>query len=308
LGLQLIILSAIFIALSNLCLRRSIDSGGTSRAFLAIQRTCCLLFIILLHPVRTGEYFLTPSMAAFGLLAGIFLAGVSAFLGRALEHGPPGLTIALLNSSSVMPILFLVILFGSSFGFFYTTWNGLGSLFVVIGIYWAGWKNENQMENRKKWLGFALLSFFAHIFYLVFLNWRALFINFPQVPGLGFSFSSRAASTQWFLPMVFLSAALIQIFLFLPEKRVPKRPEMINGILGGVFSLSGIMLMVKATEVSTSFEHAMLFPTFSVVIIIACNLWGKWLYQERINWKANTLCIGGLVLGTVDWNTLLSLK
>ena len=63
--------------------------------------------------------------------------------------------------------------------------------------------------------------------------------------------------------------------------------------------------MMKATEMSTSIEHAMLFPIFSVTLILGCNFWGKWLYQEEANWRANALCIGGILLGMVDWKALL---
>ena len=36
-GIQLMVFAAIFIAVSNLCMRRSIDAGGTSKAYLMIQ-------------------------------------------------------------------------------------------------------------------------------------------------------------------------------------------------------------------------------------------------------------------------------
>ncbi len=48
----------------------------------------------------------------------------------------------------------------------------------------------------------------------------------------------------------------------------------------------------------------MLFPIFSVTLIVGCNLWGKWLYKEQVHWKANAVCIGGLLLGTVDWSSI----
>lgn len=303
-GLQLIILSALCAAFSNLFMRRSIDTGGTTRAFLMIQLVLVFLMAILLNPVRTGNYYWSTPMALFGLSGGIILAGFMTFLGKALEHGPPSLTIAMLNSSTVMPILVLVFIFGSQFGYYYTLWNGLGSLLVVIGMCWAGW-DLTALNHRKKWLSFVLLAFCLHIFYLVFLNWRALFINFPGAQNLGFSFALEDAKAQWFMPMVFLGAAAVQTVLFFTnEKRIPKQKEIFNGVLGGIAQGLCAYLMIWATEVATSKEHAMLFPIFSVAIILGCNIWGKWLYKEEIHWKGNSFCMLGLLIGTIDWKTL----
>lgn len=303
-GLQLMFFSAICIAISNLCMRRSIDSGGTSKAYLMMQLGLTFFIMVLLNPVRTGDYSWDTPMALFALTGGVLLAAVMTFVGRALEKGPPGLTIALLNCSSVMPILMLVILFGAQFGFYYTLWNAIGSVLVILGICWAGW-DGGELYNRKSWVGFISLAFFAHVAYLVFLNWRALFINFPGEKGLGFSFAPEAASTQWFMPLVFLSAALIQTGLFFySERRIPNKSETVYGMFGSIANGIGAFLMIRGTEIATSLEHAMLFPIFSVTLILGCNLWGKMLYQEKVNWKANALCIGGLLLGMVDWKAI----
>ncbi|NGX39778.1 MAG: hypothetical protein KR126chlam1_01111 [Chlamydiae bacterium] len=304
-GIQLMFFAALSIAISNLCMRRSIDSGGTTKAYLMIQLSLSFILMILLNPMRTGDYSWSTSMAVFGLSGGVLLAGVMTFLGRALENGPPGLSIAMLNCSSVMPILVLVLFFGAQFGFFYSLWNAIGSLLVILGICWAGW-DGGKIGNRKNWIVFILLAFFAHVAYLVFLNWHALFLNFPEGARLGLSFSPEAVSSQWFMPMVFLSAAMIQTLLFFThEKRLPVKAEVYYGMIGSVTNGFGAFLMVRATEVATPLENAMIFPIFSVTMIVACNLWGKWLYEERVNWKANALCIGGILIGLIDWKSLI---
>ncbi|MBS0607097.1 MAG: hypothetical protein JSR57_09115, partial [Verrucomicrobia bacterium] len=97
-GIQLMVIASLFIAASNYCMRRSIDSGGSSKAFLMIQLFLVFLVAILLNPVRTGEYAWSSCMAYFGLAGGIVLAVMMIFLGKALEKGPPGLTFAALNA------------------------------------------------------------------------------------------------------------------------------------------------------------------------------------------------------------------
>lgn len=296
------ILAALCAALSNLCLRRSIDVGGTSQVYLVMQLAFSCLFAILLNPVRTGDYTWSTSMGLFGLAAGLILGAFMALLGKSLENGPPGLTIAILNSSTVVPILVLILLFGSSFGFTYTIWNALGSLLVILGLCWAGWQISGEV-NRRRWMLFVFLAFALHVAYLVFLQWRALFINFPGKEGLGLSFELREATSPWFMPMVFLSATLVQaVILLRKEKRLPKRPEFSYALLGGVANGATAYFMIWSTEVATSLEQAMIFPIFSVALILACNIWGRWLYKEQIHWKGNSCSIAGILVGTVNWS------
>jgi drug/metabolite transporter (DMT)-like permease len=291
-GIQLILVAALFIALSNYCMRKSIDAGGSSKGFLMIQLFLVFLVAIFLNPVRSGDYHWSNCMAS---------------LGRALESGPPGLTFAALNASTVMPIILMVMFFGVSFGYQYTLWNGLGSLLVVAGLFWAGWR-ASQNQQKSNWIIFVTAAFFLHVLFLVFLSWRALFINFSGQTGLFLSFDMDDAKSQWFMPMVFFVAFLFQMAVYLAaEKRLPKKGEFLYGIIGGIANGIGTFFMIRATEVSTSMEHAMIYPLFAVTIIILCNLWGQWIYKERVNWKANALCLFGILIGSVDWHSLFGI-
>lgn len=304
-GIQLMLIASLFVAASNYCMRRSIDSGGSSKAFLMIQLFLVFLVAILLNPVRTADYTWSSCMAYFGLAGGIVLAVMMIFLGKALETGPPGLTFAALNASTVMPMVLMVMLFGAPFGYVYTMTNGLGSLLVVLGLFWAGW-GAMRSEKKMKWASFVMGAFLLHVIFLVFMQWRALFINFPGENGLFLSFDVDDAKSQWFMPMVFFAAALIQIVVYLAtQKRLPNRSEAIYGILGGIANGIGTFFMIWSTEVSSPVEHAMIFPIFAVTIIICCNLWGQWLYKEKVNWLANGCCILGILIGTLDWRVLL---
>ena len=305
-GIQLMIVASIFVAASNFCMRRSIDSGGSSKAFLMIQLFLVFLVAIVLNPVRTGDYHWSACMAIFGLAGGIVLAAMMVFLGKALESGPPGLTFAALNASTVMPMLLMVLFFGSPFGYVYNFCNGLGSLLVVIGLFWAG-RAVDRFDRKIQWASFIAAAFFLHVIFLVFMQWRALFINFPGENGLFLSFDLYDAKSQWFMPMIFLAAAAVQIVIYaVSQKRLPNRSETIYGVLGGIANGVGTFFMIWSTEVSTPLEHAMIFPIFAVTIIILCNVWGQWLYKEKVNWKANAFCLGGILIGTLDWKVLLN--
>lgn len=305
-GVQLMLMAALFIAATNYFMRRSIDAGGSSRAFLVIQLTLVFLVAILLNPVRTGEYAWSPSMALFGITGGIVLGGMLLLLGRALELGPPGLTFATLNASTVMPMILMVICFGASFGYVYTMAHGLGSLLVVLGLFWAG-RNVLISEKKILWVGCALGAFLLHVVFLVLMQWRALFMNFPGENGLFLSFDMADAKSQWFMPMVFLTAAVVHAFFYvLTQKRRPSSSEIFYGVLGGITNGIGTFFMIWSTEVSTSKEHAMIFPIFAITVILCCNAWGKWLYREQVNWWANGCCVAGIIVGTLDWKVLLA--
>lgn len=303
-GIQLMLLAGVFIALSNYMMRKSIDAGGTTKGFLMVQLFIVFLVAIFLNPVRMGDYQWSGCMSLFGLAGGVVLALMMASLGRALESGPPGLTFAALNSSTVMPSVVMVLIFGAAFGYHYTFWNGLGSLLVVVGLFWAGWQTNNS-KQKTVWFSFVTAAFFLHVIFLVFLSWKALFINYPGENGLFLSFDMDDAKNQWFMPMIFFAAFVIQALIYIVnEKRWLKKGEVLYGVLGGVANGVGTFFMIRATEVSTSFEHAMIYPIFSVSIIILCNLWGQWLYKERVNWVATGVCLLGILIGTINWSGL----
>lgn len=304
-GIQLMIIASLFVAASNFFMRRSIDSGGSSRAFLMIQLSLVFLVAVLLNPVRTGDFAWSNCMMGFGLAGGLILAVMMICLGRSLEIGPPGLTFAALNSSTVMPMILMVFLFGAPFGYFYTLPNAVGSILVVGGLFWAGW-GAKKSDKKMRWAAYVTGAFLMHTLFLIIMQWRALFINFPGENGLFLSFDVQDAKSQWFMPAVFFAAALIQIIVYLAtQKRLPNRYETAYGVLGGVTNGIGTFFMIWSTEVSTPLEHAMIFPIFSIAIIVLCNLWGQWLYKEKVNWLANGLCVLGILIGTLDWKTLL---
>lgn len=303
-GLQLMLLAALFVAGSNLFFRKSLDNGGSSRAFLMVQLFLTFVIAVLLNPVRTGDYAWNFPLAFFGFCGGILLAAFMAMMGKALELGPPGLTFAVINASSVMPILLMVGLFGTAFGFSYSLWNGAGSILVVAGLFWAA---REAIKGKKSfmWAIYALMAFALHTLFLAFMQWRALFLNYPGKRALFLSFDRSEVTSTWFMPMIFLAAAMVQTYLFFTtERRKPSRAEVRYGVVAGIANGIGTYFMIWSTEVATALEQAMIFPLFSVAVIIFCNFWGRKLYQEQVNWAANALCVLGLILGTVNWQAI----
>ncbi len=303
-GIIYAILAALLASLSNFCLRRSIDAGGSSKAYLVVQLSFSFVVMILLNPVRTSDYGWNNWAAILGIIGGLIFGLLMWGLGKSLEKGPPGLTFAILNTSSVMPGVILALLFGSLFNHPYTLANGLGSLLVAIGLFWAGWTSASN-PNKNSWIFFASLIFLVHTLFLVFLQWWAMVLK-PELPTSSLlPIHLGSQHIQWFMPAIFFMGALIQWVVYLcKHHHFPKGAEIYYGILGGVANGACTFFLILAPQVSRSWENAMIFPIFSVGVILICNGWAQLLYKEQVNWKANSLCLAGLIVGTVIWESL----
>ena len=299
-GLFSALLAALFIALSNLFMRRSMDAGGTTKGFLTIQMFVAFLVAVLLGPVKTASYAWNGPIILLGLCSGVVLALMLLVLGKALEKGPPGFTFSILSAATVMPAIVMAVLFGAAFGFYYTIWHGLGSLLVLAGLFWAG-RSIEGMQNRKAWALLAVAMFSLHVLLLVIYQWRAILLNFPEP-----FFTAEQIRSQWFMPMLYLSAALVQLSIYLKSERRPFLPkEWLYGFGAGAGNSLCTFFLIQATEMATGFQSAVIFPLFSIGTIVFSNLWGQYLYQEKVNWRACQVCMLGILMGTVDWKSLL---
>lgn len=299
-----VFLAAIFVSLSNLVMRKSIDAGGSAKAFLVFQMVVAFLVAIIINPIRTGDYAINLPIAGLGIAAGLLFALMLFSLGRAVEKGPPGITFSILNAATVMPGLVMALLFGAAYGFVYNIWHGLGSMLVLAGLFWAG-KGLQGMQDKKNWMYFSALIFLLHILLLALFQWRALLIHLPRAEEITTLFTSDQIKSQWFMPFMYLVSAVVQSGIYLRfERRVPKVLEIFYGVCGGVANSLCTFFLIQATVAATPLENAVIFPIFSVAGIILSYLWGQKLYQEVVNWKACQLCAFGLFVGTVDWKAV----
>ncbi len=300
----MIVLAGGFVALSNYFMRRSIDAGGSTRAYLVVQLAISIIIGILFNPVRTGHFAVSTPSLVLGLIGGVILGSMMWSVGRALESGPPGLTFATLNSATVVPGVVMALIFGTQWGHPYTAWDAAGSALVVVGLFWAGWQSESHASKRR-WVLLSLLAFTFHALLLSFLQWRALLMKGPYDLSPLVPFPLPAEKGQWFMPMIFVAATLMQLVSYCRfERRLPNKREVSYGIAGGATNGIGTFFLILAPEVATPWQNAMIFPLFAVTVIIICNVWGQMLYKERVNWGSNLLCLFGIVVATVDWRSL----
>lgn len=304
-GVFFVSIAALFTAYQNYLLRRSTESGGSTKAYLTLQFFSAFFLMILLNPVRTNNYSFNPSICFLGLFAGIILGIMLLSLGLAFHKGPVGLTIATLNSSTIMPAIVMATLFGAAFGHTYTLYHGIGSLFVLSGLFWAG-RGLSGMSSFKQWFSFIGLAFIFHVIFLVIMQWRVLLITAPDLSPFYRLMTINEAKSEWFMPMIYLGAFLFQFIVYaISEKRFPTSIETGYGLIGGIANGCSTFFLIQATQYASKIENGMIFPIFSVLIIVFCNLWGSYLYKEKPNWRATQLCMFGLIIGTVDWDSVV---
>jgi hypothetical protein len=295
-GALLALIAGMFIPITNLTVRKSVDLGGSAKGYFVFQMAASFLFALFLGPLRKGEWAIPASAAFLGILAGLILSVMLYSLGRAVEKGPSGLTFAILNSATVMPGLLMALAFGSVFGFIYNGWHALGSLLVIGGLFWAA-QGLQGMKEMRQWLIFATLMFTFHVLLLSLYQWKAMVMRLPN--------PMEQMKSEWFTPFMFLASGIVQTVIYFRSPRPSlKLGEVGYGVAGGLSNLLCTFFIIWATEAATPLENAVIFPIFSVVGIIFTNLWGQKLYQEEVNWRACQLCAFGLIVGTVDWKAV----
>lgn len=295
-----VFLAALFTALSNLFIRKSIDSvqGSTGDPYIPQRLMASAFVIILINFATRGFLNFEHKIAIVGIIAGLLLGGLMWSVGKTMKHGPAAMTYAIVNAACVAPPFLMAILFGNSFGYEYTIQNGLGAVIVIAGLLWMGRSQDNETKSSS-WLLWIIAAFAIHACFLTLFQWRALLFKTDLPSSFLLPFTCDPATGNCFTLMMFITAAALQIFLPSYEKgsTIPKQPMLIYGVLGGLINGIGSYFMLLSTEVADlPDEKILVFPLYCVILICLCNLWGKWMYKEKINWYANGLSMTGILV------------
>lgn len=300
-GIFFALLAGLFMPLTNLTVRKSVDVGGTSKGYFVFQMLSSFLFAVLIGPIWNGNYTISLPSMLLGIAAGLVLSLMLYTVGRSVEKGPPGFTFAILNSATVMPGLLMALFLGARFGYEYKLWHALGSGLVLIGLFW-GAKGLEGMKDRRQWAFFALSMFLFHVLLLALYQWRGMLLSENRPEGVFSFFSLEKMANECFTPFMFFTSGIVQLIIYLrAENRMPMAGEVYYGFAGGLSNLLCTFCLLAAAVKAGPLENAVIFPVFSVIGIILTNAWGQALYQEQVNWRACQVCAFGLILGTVDW-------
>ena len=303
----LMFLSGVFMALGNLCLRKNFDHYGSKEAYILIQ-TFVSAIIFVMATVYSFEIMPNFSLVDISIatICGTLLASLFIMLGKMLESGPPGLSLAFLNASSIVPGLILYLVYGESFNFTYTIANGFGSILVIIGLFLACGKINTNTINAK-WLTYCLTAFAIHVLFLTLFQVRNLML-FNEQAGLIslIPYKIPIESQHWFQPWMYATVCIIHFIIVRKNTIFVKTTDIRFGLIGGTLNCISMFLLLQAVSKATNFDNAMIFPIYSVTIVLICNIWAYLIYREQIPILANTLCLIGLFLGAADINVLVS--
>jgi drug/metabolite transporter (DMT)-like permease len=300
LSILFIFFAATGAAISNLVIRMGLNPTKSLNGFLFIFYLTSMFFTLAMFYEILASPINYPMVAA-GMIQGGIVVLLTQLTAAAMKKGPAALTFAFRNASAVFPPLILFILFGPSFGFIITPVQLLGMTIVVIGLFFAArQKNSDGIQSiPKSWFLYAICCFAIQGLASTIVQWRCLLFTQDLPSHLLIPFSCAEADDGWFLPAGFAMASILQLILFLREKRIFESKELYLGGLGGLLNGSCGFFLILATKWASPVEKVILFPLFAVLIIMLCNLWGRIIYNERVNILGNAVCCFGIFVASL---------
>lgn len=279
--------------------KKNQDRIGSAQGYLVIYFVFSLLFAFLIHFKRYEH--ISWQLFGVGAFAGALNFLLMVFVTKALKFGPPGLTFAFLNASAILPSVLLYAVFGPAFQFHMPPTLIIGLCLVVIGLFWSAYQKETLIfPSYRKWVLCAVSAFFIQGLILSIFQWRCLFTNTVFPPHRLIFIICSEQDDLWFMPGLFVTATCLNAIYFLvSQKRLFRKPEMFYGIGAGMLNGVSTYCLLLGALFATPAQRRVLFPLFAICVIILCNIWGKLLYQERVNWKAISLCAMGVLIGSL---------
>jgi hypothetical protein len=298
-GFLFTLLASSAASLSSLALSKTLRRGVSLTGYLFFYFLTGLVISICLNGILLSPPPFSFPMALFGSAVGLLVALLMSLMGKALQHGPSGLTFAFQNSGAVFPPLLLAILFSKPFGFTLSAGNLIGMGLVLAGLFYAAF-GRSTTPLTKKWVIYASLALVMQSAILSSFQWRCLLIQEDLPRHLLIPCVCPECADLWFMPALFFAAWIYQAVCFIfMQRRRPHLGEIVGGGLGGVANGLSTFFLLRATVTASEAERAMLFPLFTVVVILLCNLYGMLFYREKIPWKANAIAALGICIGTL---------
>jgi drug/metabolite transporter (DMT)-like permease len=304
-----LISSACLAAFANFFFRRNLEKGGTSSAFLSLYFLASLILSFAFNHTLLMTKF-SPVMTLLGCFSGFLNFMMLTLTAKSFELGPPGLTLTFQNASCIFPGLLLCLLFGPSFGFFLTPWLIVGFIFIVLGLYLSSRTygklsreaaSVSSKTNFNLWLLSVISVMLLQGLILTLFQWRVLLFNCDESAHWLIPWSCLAEEDVWFIPAFFMVPALSQLFFFWKnERRKFSLSEMIYGLISGGLNCVCTVLLLLATKTVGTLKKEMLFPLFTISVILLCNIWGMKIYKEKVNWVGIIFCILGVLIGLIQ--------
>lgn len=301
-----ILSSALLAAAANFFFRRNLEKGGTSNAFLSLYFFVSLVLSVIYQPELLLAHF---SLVLFllGFFTGFLNFVMLSLTAKSFQIGPPGLTLTFQNAGCIFPGLFLCLIFGASFGFSLTPWIIAGLFLIVFGLFLSSrtyrkLSSETGSPTAKtvygKWLFCVIGVMSVQGLILTIFQWRVLLFRCNENPHWLIPWACLEQEDVWFIPAFFLVPTVCQFFVFWKkERRKFSLNEAIYGSTAGGLNFACTVLLLLATKSSGTLKKEMLFPLFTISVILLCNIWGMRVYKEKVNWIGISVCVAGVLVG-----------
>jgi hypothetical protein len=294
----LVFLASVSASLSSLALSKTLYRGTSVGGYLSVYFLSGFLISSFLNGMVFSHIPMNCPMTLLGIAVGFLISILMFVMGKALQNGPSGLTFSFQNSGAILSPLLLAFIFKKPFGFSLSFENCIGMILVILGLFWAA-VGHAKMSVRKTWIAYALVTFIVQGLILSIFQWRCLLFQEDLPAHVLIPFSCPSSADLWFMPALFFSAWVCQALCFsYSERRLPSFPEIVGGSFGGIANGLSTFLLLKATRFASLEEKTMLFPFFTVIVVLLCNLYGRIFFHEKIKWKANALAVLGIFIGT----------
>lgn len=294
----LVFLASVCGAIGSLLLRKNNDFGGSASGYLLFYFIVSFFFVWKVGEASFFSIFMSP-MSFVGAMSGFSLSLLMWSIMKALNHGPSGLTFAFQNSGALFSPLFLVLIFGPSFGFALKISSIFGLVLILIGLFLAA-GGERERKLTSFWFVFAIVAFFTQTLTMFFMLWSGLFSigGLPRHPLIFFHCGD--CEKKLFLPAMFLAASFVQLIVFCFQnkgfKPVFKWEEAFFGSLGGILNCLSMIMLLGAADLSNAIQKSMLFPVFVVGVISLTYVWSKLLYKETVRYFALLVLVAGAII------------
>ena len=301
LGMMFAFTGGVSTAVSNLILRYS--SERNSDWILAVGYFVAMCLSLLISAFSGTLHFNYP-IILLGIFIGVSTAALMSMLSRALSLGANAVTISIVSASSLIPGVIAYFVYGSGLGFDYNITHFIGSLIVLFGF--LNTKTTLPKEELwKKWLFWVFSLFWVHVAILLAYQWQGYLVS-SESNYLRFM-TRKEALSGFFMPSIFFVAFVCQVckaYRNLLSNPFKAKNDLLVGACLGAFQICTVLALVFANQYALSWEKAIIFPAFSVMIIIATGVWRSWLYKEEVAWAGIGLCALGISVATAEFTAL----
>lgn len=289
--------AGLLVGCANLAMRKSIDWHQSSIRYFILQYAVSGGISLLFGPLSSASG--NPPTWSIGFLggtAGCALALLALSMGASVRCGPAGLSLAIINTATLAPALIGVLTLGSTFGYVLQTYQLVGIAIVIVGFFIASKALTIKGALRWQWGTITLIAWIANAALMVSMHWRqaALSPRAPVQPWVPITLQFE--ESLWFFPILFFSgSALLWLWAQFTWKPI-QWTEYLLGICGGLCMTGATYFWAQGLAEAQAYELALIFPTQCSITIVVCQIWGRILYREQVQWRGIALLLVGLGL------------